>query len=275
MRATLLLLIFTTFTGLFLWVTLSGALLFISLCLLLTILLISVGYSDTVILFILGAREVRSDDETDFHAAALQEAYKLAVSQPRLYFYNGAIGRAFVLQNHQRASLVLNKELLNICTREELAAICFELLLQIKNHQAAKRTRVMFLVGVISWFFHSVVDLLARILPFKEVYRSLNWLIHYLVQPWLEIIFKFSLGEKYFRKMETQLDEFPKEKDILIKVGIKLGQPLEGQQLSGRKILEFSGLNKSRQFQNILTLELMPHEWDLIFDTKWDTTRAQ
>lgn len=275
MRASLLFFFFVMFVGLFLWITLSGALMFFSLLILLTLIIISISYSDTIILFILGAREIRSDDETDFHAAALQESYKLAVQQPRLYFYNGAIGRAFVLQNKRRSSLVLNKELLKVCTREELAAVCFELLLQIKNQQATKRTRVMYLVAVISWFCHSAVDLVGRIFPFKEVYRSLNWLIHYLVHPWLEIIFEFTLGEKYFRKMEMQLRDFPKEQDILVKVGIKIGRPVETYQMSGRKIIEFSGLNKSRQFQNILMLELMPHEWDLIFNTKWDSTRAQ
>jgi hypothetical protein len=269
MRAKFLLFLLLLFISLILWVFLSGTWFLIALTILAVFIVISAVYNDTFILFSLGAREVKSDDQSYFYAAALQEAYKLAVGRPRLYFFNGALGRAFVLQNHSRVNLVLHKELLESCTKEELSALCFELLLQIKHHQAIKRTRVMYLIGLISWFSHSIIDLIGKILPFKEIDRSLNWLVQYLLYPWLEIIFKLTLGKKYFRKIQTQLDDYPNELDLIRKVGIKIGDPLKQNHLTSRKILEFSGLNRSRQFQNILLLEMMPHEWDLIFDKTW------
>lgn len=268
MRVTLFLLILTCFMGLFLWLTLSGALFFFGFLLLLLFIIISIGYSDTAILFFLGAREVKSSDEADFYTAAAQEAYKLAVSQPNLYFYNGALERAFVLQNKKSISLVLSKDLLEICTKEELAAICFELLIQVKKNLASKRTKVMFVVGLGSWFVHGIVELLTKIFPFKEFKLSVNWLLHYLLQPWLELMFKLTLGEKYFRKLEILLKDYPLENNLLQRVGAKLRRPNEIYSLSSRKLIEFSSANKSRQYQNILTLEFLPHEWDLIFDPK-------
>jgi hypothetical protein len=268
MRVTLFLIILTCFLGLFLWITLSGALFFLGSLLLLLFIIISIGYSDTAILFFLGAREIKSSDEPDFYAAAAQEAYKLAVSQPNLYFYNGALERAFVLQNKKSISLVLSKDLLEICTKEELAAISFELLIQVKKNLASKRTKVMFVVGVVSWFAHGLMELLVKIFPFQSFRQSMNWLLNYLLQPWLELIFKITLSEKYFRKLESLLKEYPLENDLLLRVGSKLRRPKEIYSLSSRKIIEFSSANKNRHFQNILALEFLPHEWDLIFDPK-------
>jgi hypothetical protein len=268
MRVTLFLIILTCFLGLFLWSTLSGALFFLGSLFLILFIIISIGYSDTAILFFLGAREIKSSDEADFYAAAAQEAYKLAVSQPNLYFYNGALERAFVLQNKKSISLVLSKDLLEICTKEELAAICFELLIQVKKNLASKRTKVMFVVGLASWFGHGMLELLVKLFPFQAFRQSMNWLLNYLLQPWLELIFNLTLGEKYFRKLETLLKEYPLENDLLLRVGSKLRRPKEIYSVTSRKMIEFSSVNKSRHFQNILTLEFLPHEWDLIFDPK-------
>lgn len=268
MRITLFLIILTSFLGVILWLILSGASLVLGTLVLLVFIIISIGYSDTAILFFLGAREVKSADESAFYAAAAQEAYKLAVPQPHLYFYNGALERAFVLQNKKTISLVLSKELLEICSKEELAAICFELLIQVKKNLATKRTKVMFVVGLFSWFALGLVSILMKLIPVKTFHQSMNWLLHFLLQPWLEIIFKFTLGEKYFRKLEVLLKEFPHENDLLLRVGSKLRRPREIYSLSSRKMIELASVNKSRHYQNIMTLEFLPHEWDLIFDPK-------
>lgn len=270
MRVTLFLFILTCLFGIILWTTLSGALFLFGLVVYLVFIVISIGYTDTAILFFLGAREVKSADEANFHAAAVQEAYKLAVPRPRLYYYNGALERAFVLQNKKTISLVLSKELLEICTKEELAAICFELLIQVKKNLAAKRTKVMFLIGLATWVCHGLVELLLKIAPIKEIKQSMNWLMYYLLHPWLDLMFKLTLGEKYFKKLESLLKDYPNENDLLQKVGSKLRSNNAIYSLSSRKLIEFSSVNKSRQYQNIITLEFLPHEWDLIFDSKME-----
>ncbi|MBA2405051.1 MAG: hypothetical protein H0V66_09800 [Bdellovibrionales bacterium] len=267
---TLFLLILSCLFGVILWITLSGALLVIGLLIYLLFIVISIGYTDTAILFFLGAREVRSADEADFHAAAVQEAYKLAVGRPRLYYYNGALERAFVLQNQKTISLVLSKDLLEICSKEELAAICFELLLQVKKNVATKRTKVMFIIGMATWFSHGCVELLIKIVPIKEFRQSMNWLMYYLLHPWLELTFKMTLGDKYFKKLDAFIKEYPNENDLLKKVGSKLRTNNEIYSLSSRKLIEFSSVNRSRHYQNIITLEFLPHEWDLIFDSKME-----
>lgn len=265
MRATLFLFISTLVLILFLWVTLSGAWLALGFLCLLFFVVITVGYSDTFILYFLGAREVRSGDEKTFFEAASQEAYKLAVPMPHLYFYNGTLERAFVLQNRKNISLILNKNLLQKSTQTELHAICFELLLQVKKNMASKRTKVMFTLGLFSWVIHSVVGIILSLLPFKDVKKSLDWVLSYFLHPSLDLMFHLILGKRYFKKLETSLNEFKAEKELLRGVGLKLDDSLSYHSLPSRKVLELSSVNKSRHFQNILSLEFLPHEWDFLF----------
>ena len=274
MRATLLLLLGHLLLGVFLWVTLSGALLLVGCLGWLFLLVITVGYSDTLILYLLGAREVRSSDEPNFFEAASQESYKLSVPMPHLYFYNGTLERAFVLQNRHTISIILNKSLLEKSSKAELKAICFELLLQVKKGMATKRTKAMFLLGFFSWVIHSLMGALLSILPFKDVRRAFDWFLNFLLHPALGFIFKFVMGKGYFKRLENILNSFEEEKDLLRGVGLKLEKPYSYYSLPSRKVLELFSVNKSRHFQNILAMEFLPHEWDYLF-RNWEIKRAE
>lgn len=268
MRATAFLFLIYCLLGLFLWTTLSGALFLLGLLAWLILGVMTLGYADTMVLFLLGAREVRSSDEKNFFEAASQEAYKLSVTMPRLYFYNGSLERAFVLHSHHDVSIILNKSLLKNSQSEELRAICFELLLQVKKGMASKRTKSMFILGLLTWFVHSVTGLLHTILPFKEIRQALDWFINYLIHPFLDFLFRLLVGESYFKKLDHHLKEYPEERDRLDRVGLKLRSPLDYYSLPSRKIAEFSSVRRSRQFQNIIALEFLPHEWDYLFKGK-------
>lgn len=267
MRATFFILLGLSIIGLFLWTTLSGALFVVGCLIWLIIVVITVGYPDTMVLFLLGAREVRSSDEKDFFEASSQEAYKLAVPMPRLYFYNGSLERAFVLQNRDTISIILNKSLLEKSHPDELRAITFELLLQVKKGMAPKRTKSMFLLGFMTWMIHSVMGALLSLLPFKEVRRAADWFLNFLINPLLEVLFKLIMGEGYFKKLQTLLSDYPQEKELLEKVGLRLRKPYSYYSLPSRKLLELSSLYKSRHFQSVMALEFLPHEWDYLFTT--------
>lgn len=268
MRATLFLLISFLVFGLFLWIVFGAASLLWGVFFTVFGLVFSFGYTDTAILFFLGAREVRSGDESSFFEAAAQEAYKLAVPLPQLYFYNGSLERAFVLQNKGKISLVLSRSLLEQSQPSELSAICFELLLQVKKGLATKRTKVMFILGIISWFFHSFARLLSNLIPVKELNKAIGWIFNYFLYPWLEFIFVLLLGRGYFRKLENHLSEYAHEKECLRRVGLKLRKPAEIYSLPSKKLLEFSSAWRSSTFQTILSLELLPHEWDFFFNSQ-------
>jgi hypothetical protein len=265
MRATFFLLLGLSLIGSFLWVTLSGALFFLGCLAWLIIIVITVGYPDTMVLFLLGAREVRSSDEKDFFEAASQEAYKLAVPMPKLYFYNGSLERAFVLQNREAVSIILNKTLLEKSHPEELRAISFELLLQVKKGMAPKRTKSMFLLGFMAWMIHSIMGVILALLPFKDIRRAADWFLNYLLNPVLDVMFKLIMGEGYFKKLQNLLSDYPQEKELLGKVGLKLRKPYSYYSLPSRKLLELSSLYKSRHFQSVMALEFLPHEWDYLF----------
>jgi hypothetical protein len=212
MRITILLLTLLTASALFLWVMTSGAIFVLGALSLLVFTVISFGYTDSALLFFLGAREVKSIEEGGFHSASIQEAYKLAVAEPRLYSYNGTLDRAFVVQGRKGIGLVVAKDLLEVCTQDELSAICFELLLQVKKNLAAKRTKAMFLVGSILWMSHVIIEFIFKIVPIKEIKIYLNWLFHFLLKPWLDFIFQITIGKSYFSKLERYLKDYPVEK---------------------------------------------------------------
>lgn len=266
MRAILFLMLCFLFVASFLWVTLSGASLAFGLVVLCFFLIITISYSDTLILFLLGAREVSSSDQRAFFEAASQEAYKLSIKMPRLYFYNGSLERAFVLQNRNEVSLILDKSLLDHSSSSELTAICFELLLQVKKGMAPKRTKSMFIVGFVAWIVHSCTAVILKLLPFADVKRAISWSLTYLLQPVLELLFKLLVSESYFKKLENSLSQFPYEKELIQKVGLKLKTTQIHHSLPSRKLLELSSIYKSRQFQNMMVLEFLPHEWDFMFN---------
>ena len=265
MRASLFLFLIISTLGLLFWVSLSGVLISVGLVLLIVFIVITVGYPDTMLLFLLGARELRSSDEKNFFEAASQEAYKLAVPMPRLYFYDGTMERAFVFQRGPFISLILNKTLLENSTVYELRAISFELLLQVKKGMASKRTKCTFILGFLTWLIHSLLDIILRLVPSKDFRKSAEWFFSYLLSPGLDLIFKLTMGENYFRKLDQLLDEYPNEKSLLRNVGLKIRRPYSYYSLPSRKILELHAASKSRHYQNIMTLEFLPHEWDYLF----------
>lgn len=265
MRVTILLGLITIFFGLSLWVLFSGVWFVMAFIVFLVFLVISVGYADTAILFYLGAREVRSNDEAPFFQAAAGEAYKLAVPMPSLYFYNGTLERGYVLHARNSYSLVLSKNLLDACGPDELSAICFELLLQVKKGMASKRTKTMFLLGSISWVCHSVMALFTGLIPNKEIQQSSDWFLNFLLHPWLSFLFKVVIGEGYFKRLQSLMSDYPGETERLSRLGLKLRKPDAIYSLPSRKLIEFSSITRNRHFQNILALEFLPHEWDFFF----------
>lgn len=265
MRATLFLFLAASILGLYFWVTWSGFFLSFGFGILLIFVVITVGYPDTLLLFLLGARELRSSDEKAFFVAASQEAYKLAVPMPRLFFYDGTLERAFVFQRGPFISLVLNKSLLEHSSSEELRAISFELLLQVRKGMASKRTKCTFILGLFTWVIHSIMGVFLRLLPVQDFKKAMELFFSYLFTPVFDLIFRITMGDKYFKKLEQYLDEFPEEKALLMNVGLKLRRPYSYYSLPSRKILELQAVNKSRHFQNIMSLEFLPHEWDYLF----------
>ncbi len=265
MRATVFLLISLVLFGLFLWVTLSGALLLAAALVWLLFVVVSIGYQDAILLFLLGARELRSGDEKVLFEAASHEAYKLAVPQAKLYFYNGSLERVFVFQSFQNVSIVVNKSFLETAAPEELQAVCFELLLQVKMGMAHKRTKLLFLLGSSSWLIHSFFGFTTDAMPFKQVRKAANWFLNFLIFPTMEFLYRLVLGDGYFRRLEEHLRQFPREQELLARVGLRLRKPLSYYSLPSRKLLELQAAGKSRHYQGIIALEFLPHEWDYLF----------
>lgn len=265
MRINFFLLLLSTVLALILWVTLSGALAVIAGLILAFFIMVVLFYADKSVLFFLGAREVKSTAAVDFSQAAVQQAYKLGVPVPGLYFYDGAFERAFILENRRSLSLVLSKQVLSSSNPEDLEAICFELLIQARDGLASKRTRLMFMVGFFSWLTHSILRIVLR--PFRSRDASVagNLVVNYFLYPWTDLLFRLCLGKGYYKRLQNSLKAYPREWELLKRVGLKLnGGEILGS-LPSRKLMEYSASGRSTQLQNILAIEVLPHEWDFIF----------
>jgi hypothetical protein len=205
-----------------------------------------------MILFLLGAREVRSSDEKNYFEAASQEAYKLSLQMPRIYFYDGSLERAFVLQKGSEISIILDRKIMERSTVSELRAICFELLIQVKKGLAPKRTKTMFALGFLAWIVHSIFSLIVGLLPFKDLQKAVNWILSFFLQPLLEVLFRLMIGDGYFKKLETILAGYPLEREALQKVGMMVSRPASYHSLASRRLLEFASSVKSKHYQNII-----------------------
>ena len=265
MRVTFLLTLIFVLLLISTWVTLSGIFFILGCLFTFFLLVLTIGYADTAILFYLGAREVRSTDEPAFFKAASQEAYKLAIRMPKLYFYNGTLERGYILESRHSYSIVVNKALLESCRQEELDAICFELLLQVKQGMAGKRTKVMFMLGTMSWLSHSILSLVMRIIPSKEARQAADWFLGFLLHPMMSFLFSLTLGEAYFKKLKGFIAVYPVEDEQIMRLGLKLRKPQTLYSLPSRKMIELSSVTRNTHFQNILALEFLPHEWDSLF----------
>jgi hypothetical protein len=119
-----------------------------------------------------------------------------------------------------------------------------------------------------------VVGLISRLVPLKEVREALDWILNFLLHPLLDILFSLTLGKGYFKKLSGFISEYPYEKELLLKLGLKLIEPESIYSLPSRKLQEFSSASRSRHYQDILALEFLPHEWDYFF-RKEGLSRAQ
>ncbi len=262
MRAIILTLFFYLIIGTILTISFMDYSLLGLFLLVLGMALVSWLYADKAILFFLGAREVTGGDQPQFYNAALQEAYKLGVPLPKTYIYEGNFERGFVLQNKKNVSLIISRSFLKKVKDFELSGMCFALLLQVKNRQARKRTRVLYLVGGVSWLVNSVCSFTSGFIPFKEIRNSIEWIFTYFLYPFLEIIFRLTLGESYFRVLDEDLAKYPDDYRALKLAVLKFNKPDEIYSLASKKTLQFHIATKTTNLKNILALELLPHEWD-------------
>jgi hypothetical protein len=97
-------------------------------------------------------------------------------------------------------------------------------------------------------------------------------LFHFLINPWMELIFNFCVGKKYFKKLEQNLEKYPQERHQLRLILSKIKSEQEALSFTTRKLFEFSSFTRGGHLQNITTLEFLPHEWDLIFNHKSETS---
>ena len=263
MRVSFFLFLFFTALVVLGWAFLSGWVLGVFYFLLVTGLLVFINATDKILLLLLGSREIKFEYEEELTNRVAQIAYKLGIRPPKLYFYNGVLDRAFILQCGQRISLVYSKNLLDICSDEEVEAVSFELLIQAKNNLARKRSLTLGIIGIVSWISQGFVGSIKKMIPSKRVGEVLNWLIYYAIHPWFMVAFRLMFGWSSLRKVNAQLASYESEAILIDHVKRKINYPDDLYSLPMKKFIELTLINKNPHFQNVLALEFLPHEWDI------------
>ncbi len=213
-------------------------------------------------MFLLGAREIRGDDQSSYFESASQEAYKLSLQRPKIYVYEGVFERGYVLQNNKNISLVLDRSFLNRVSKNELSGVCFALLIQAKHGLATNRTKAMLIFGSISWIVNGLGKLLGLFIPSRYFRLSINWFLVLMFYPLIQSLFSMMVGNNYLIKAFQLLDEYPDELRNLKLATMKLKNNSELYSITSRKLIEIASASKTSTYKNTLTLDVLPHEWD-------------
>jgi len=256
-------LFFTTFFSILLSLF-TGWILIISMIIVLVSSVIMIYYLDRVTLSFLSARPTTlQENEKVFRAANLQ-AYKLETISPEIYYYHGTIKRAFVLQHGKRISLLLHEDLISDSSDEELGALFFSLLVQVKKGFAKKRTRIMFLIGLIAWGGTETANILGTLLPGKNSRKNCYLAFMYLFSPISSVLFKVGLGRSFFDQMILSLSSYSQESEEFQRYLKKIKTIFLQPSFTTKSLQLYLATQKSTNLQIQVILENLPHEWERV-----------
>lgn len=260
MRIRLFFIIFSLASlGFILW-AFSGLFLGLGLLFWALLVLIGPGFSDRVVLSFLRARQWQSADQTEIFENILHQAYKLDLPVPEIYTYHGFFERAYVFSKAKRLTLVFDTNLIKTLTPKEIGILSFFLMIEAKAGISTKRTLLFYMMGVTQTLLHIPVTLLSKFQKHNHFGEALQWWEDYLVLPWVEMMFKFLLGKKFFNTVRKLISQYPNEAAELKILQHKLMSTKELRSFSHRSTYRLGHQGRSLGKKLVLLLEFFPHE---------------
>jgi len=210
-------------------------------------------WSDKFLLHFLQAREVSRAEWPLVHRVSRNQAFKLGVTAPALYTYNGFFARLFALHRGGRVVFVVERSVLEDADEDEIAALMFALTLQVREQVAGRATGA--LLGLALWW-----------LPFLKLMGPLPGLAplgQFLVAPVAGVWHRAGFAQSDVRRFYTAFARYPHEHGAFNRWVARHPQP-RLQASPGRDfVFRASAASHGPREQLILALEGALHPWDL------------
>ncbi len=212
-------------------------------------------YPDKWLLHYLQAREIIENDHPEAYRKASTQAHKFKMYQVKLYSYSGFFQRTFSLSAGNRLTFVVEKEILDKASSEEIEALFFSLALK-ANHGVAKSHTLALLMTSLVWIFPLSLSKKKRI--------RLNWFIQYFVAPVDSFLTRILMPQYKWQNFLKVLKSYQWENSRLEELSSKLSQPKLNLSISRYLSYRFFSANHSSSQQMILAIEGATHPFDLL-----------
>ncbi len=227
--------------------------------------ILAVKFPDKTVLSFLRARQWQSADQIEIFEAIQNQAYKLDLPVPEIYTYHGFFQRAYVFTKGQKQTLVFDKNLITKLSPKEIGVLSFFLLLEAKAGISGKRTFVFYIAGATQTLIHIPVKLLSKLQKHNKFSEALQWWEDYLIAPWLELMFKIFLGNKFFKEVKKQIQKYPYEVNELKIIQHKLMSTTELTSFTHRGTYRLGHQGRSLGKKLVLLFEFFPHEIEQVW----------
>lgn len=215
-------------------------------------------YPDKFLLHFLQAREITETEFPFAHQVASNQAFKLRLSAPQVYTYNGFFHRAFAFSSGKRSVLVIERTVLTTVSKEELEALLFSLGLQIKDGIAKKSTFALLSLAV-CW-----VPYLKMMGLWKSPPQLLGWLGQFIVSPAASLLHRVGYNQMTCQKFLNHLSFFPYEESRLQDLNGRFDQPKLHLSVARDLTFRAGAASHGPREQMILALEAATHLMDYL-----------
>ncbi len=212
-------------------------------------------YPDKWLLHYLQAREIIENDHPDAYRKASTQAHKFKIYQIKIYSYSGFFQRTFSLSAGNRLTFVVEKEILEKASPEEIEALFFSLALK-ANHGFAKQHTLALLMTSLVWLLPLSLSKRKRI--------RVNWFIQYFIAPIDTLLTRILMPHYKWNNFLKVLKSYQWENSRLEELSSKLSQPKLNLSISRYLSYRFFSANHSSSQQMILAIEGATHPFDFL-----------
>lgn len=212
-------------------------------------------YPDKWLLHYLQAREIIENDHPEAYRKARTQAHKFKIYQLKIYSYSGFFQRTFCLSAGKRLTFVVEKEILDMASPEEIEALFFSLALK-ANHGFATNHTLSLLMTSLIW-----------VLPLSLSKRKrvrVNWLIQYFIAPVDAFMTRLLMPHYKWIRFLKVLKSYQWENSRLVELTSKLSHPQLSQSISRYLSYRYLSAHHNSSQQMILALEGSTHPFDFM-----------
>lgn len=212
-------------------------------------------YPDKWLLHYLQAREIIENDHPEAYRKARTQTHKFKMYQLKIYSYSGFFQRTFCLSAGNRLTFVVEKEILDRASSEEIEALFFSLALKASQGFAKNHTLSLLMTSLI-WIVPLSLSKRKRV--------RVNWLIQYFIAPVDAFLTRILMPHYKWNRFLKVLGTYQWENSRLIELTSKLSQPQLSQSISRYLSYRYLSAHHSSSQQMILALEGSTHPFDLM-----------